>query len=197
MQSKIQSHKFDALPKPFFSRFCVRTTKQARLEKPSCHNWKWINLDCGLINDRRNQLLNPKIEKRASGISGIGLFAMSTIAEGETVWYPTMELMQKIHIDELYSLPENEKYDWIKHSYQIGEILYKDTDDTKFMNHSCGPNVVDFHDTLVAARQIQKGEEITWDYLPYMNPYLVFDCRCGSQNCVGTVKKGAMIRVKA
>ncbi len=142
-------------------------------------------------------MLNPKIEKRTSGISGAGLFAKTTIEKGETVWHPTLELMQKIHVDDLDSLPENEKQDWIKHSYQIDDILYKDIDDTRFMNHSCVPNVVDFRDTLVAARQIQKDEEITWDYLPYMNPYLVFDCRCGSQNCVGTVKKGVMIRVRA
>jgi hypothetical protein len=105
--------------------------------------------------------------------------------------------MEKIHIDELHSLPESKKYDWIKHSYQIGDTLYKDTDDTRFMNHSCSPNVIDFLDILVAARRIHKDEEITWDYLPYMNPYLVFDCRCGNQNCVGVVKKGTMISVKA
>jgi SET domain-containing protein len=142
-------------------------------------------------------LLSSKIEKRSSSISGIGLFAKQTIEKGETVWHPTAELMEKIHIGELHPLPESEKYDWIKHSYQIGETLYKDIDDTRFMNHSCSPNVIDFLDILVAARKIHKDEEITWDYLPYMNPYLVFDCRCGNQNCVRVVKKGTMISVKA
>ncbi|MGI0004540.1 MAG: SET domain-containing protein [Candidatus Nitrosotenuis sp.] len=142
-------------------------------------------------------MLNSKIEKRVSGISGIGLFAKEPIGKGETVWLPTAELMEKIHVGDLPVLSENEKRDWIKHSYQVDETLYKDTDDTRFMNHSCSPNVVDFHDIVVAARHIQKNEEITWDYLPYMNPYLSFDCRCGNQNCVGTIKKGIIIRAKA
>ncbi len=142
-------------------------------------------------------MLNSKIEKRMSSISGIGLFASQVIEKGETVWSPTLELMEKIHIDDLHVLSESEKHDWIKHSYQIGDTLYKDTDDTRFMNHSCSPNVVDLRDILVATRQIQKDEEITWDYLPYMNPYLVFDCRCGNQNCVGTIKKGILVSMKA
>lgn len=104
--------------------------------------------------------------------------------------------MEKISVSDLHGLPEDEKKDWIKHSYQMGDTLYKDTDDTRFMNHSCSPNVVDLRDVLVAARRIQKDEEITWDYLPYMNPYLVFDCRCGNENCVGTVRKGISVSAR-
>ncbi len=142
-------------------------------------------------------MLNSKIEKRPSRISGIGLFARQKIEKGETVWSPTSETIEKIHIDDFPVLPESEKRDWIKHSYQIENALYKDTDDTRFMNHSCSPNVVDFRDILVAAHQIQKDEEITWNYLPYMNPYLVFHCECGNQNCVGIVRKGITVSIKA
>lgn len=141
-------------------------------------------------------MLNTKIEKRNSAISGLGLFAKEAIKKDEMVWSPTAELIEKIHINDLATLSEGGRLDWIKHSYQMGNFLYKDIDDTRFMNHSCSPNTANSYNVLVAARDIEKDEEITWDYLPYMNPYLVFDCFCGNQNCVGVVRKGIMIQIK-
>jgi SET domain-containing protein len=141
-------------------------------------------------------LLNPKIEKRQSPISGIGLFVKESVKKNEIIWSPTSELMAKIHVKELPTLSDDERHDWVKHSYQMGDYLYKDTDDTRFMNHSCSPNVIDFHNSLIAARDIEKDEEITWDYLPYMNPYLVFECSCGNQNCVGVARKGVLVQSK-
>jgi SET domain-containing protein len=141
-------------------------------------------------------LLNSKIEKRRSRISGSGLFAKEAIKKDEVVWSPTFELIEKIRVDEVPTLAEDRQYDWIKHSYQIGDFLYKDTDDTRFMNHSCKPNVIDSYNVLVAARDIEKDEEVTWDYLPFMNPYLVFECSCGNQNCVGVARKGILVQSK-
>ncbi|MEM3063928.1 MAG: SET domain-containing protein [Candidatus Nitrosotenuis sp.] len=142
-------------------------------------------------------MLSPKVVKRNSRISGIGLFAAQNIKKDEVIWFPTTEHIEKIHITDFEKINDgNQKQDWIKHSYQIGEFLYKDTDDTRFMNHSCRPNVIDFYNMLVAARDIQADEELTWDYLPYMNPYLVFECRCGNQNCVGIVRKGITVGAK-
>lgn len=143
------------------------------------------------------QLLNAKIEKRNSAISGLGLFARESIKKDERIWSPTAEMIEKIHVDDLATLSDDSQLDWIKHSYQMGSFLYKDIDDTRFMNHSCRPNTANSYNVLVAARDIEKDEEITWDYLPYMNPYLVFDCFCGNQNCVGVVRKGIMIQIKA
>jgi SET domain-containing protein len=141
-------------------------------------------------------LLNPKIEKRQSPISGIGLFVKERIKKDEVIWSPTSEMMEKIHIEEIPMLSEDKRYDWIKHSYQMGDFLYKDTDDTRFMNHSCNPNAMDSYDVLIAARDIEKDEEVTWDYLPYMNPFLVFECSCGNQNCVGIARKGVLVQSK-
>ena len=70
-----------------------------------------------------------------------------------------------------------------------------DIDDTRFMNHSCEPNTVDFPiddpTMIVASRNIEKNEEVTWNYLPFMNPYQEFPCNCGGAHCVGVVKKNA------
>jgi hypothetical protein len=47
---------------------------------------------------------------------------------------------------------------------------------------------------IVASRDIDKDEEVTWNYLPFMNPFQVFSCKCGSKNCVDVVKKNAIIK---
>lgn len=74
----------------------------------------------------------------------------------------------------------------------------------RFVNHSCQPNcrsqivASDFgnkHLALVALRDIEKDEELTFDYNMYSKNSIVpkSTCRCGSANCTGflsaTVKK--------
>lgn len=60
-----------------------------------------------------------------------------------------------------------------------------------FLNHSCNPNgYINFEDlTYRAMRDIEDGEEITFDYLTteyeLSNP---FKCECGSENCRGQIK---------
>lgn len=57
-------------------------------------------------------------------------------------------------------------------------------------NHSCEPNAsFDANGMLVAAGDIEPGEEITFDYLAHPIPASPwnFRCVCGSKNCVGWV----------
>ena len=62
------------------------------------------------------------------------------------------------------------------------------------LNHSCDPNCyVDFRQLiLVALKEIQKGEELTFDYntseYDLIDQGCSFTCLCGSLNCVGEVK---------
>lgn len=143
-------------------------------------------------------MLNPKIDKRnSSKISRYGLFANELILEGEVIWSTTEKHIKKISLIEFEKLPEDERQVWIDHCYQIDDYLQMDIDDTRFMNHSCEPNTGDFPDKdptmIVALRDIEKNEEITWNYLPFMNPFQEFPCNCGSKNCVGVVKKNASV----
>ena len=135
-------------------------------------------------------VLNPKIVKGKSAIEGTGLVAKEKIMKGETIWSASSENVLKIKLTDFQGLDTSEQESWIKHSYQIGDTLYMDADDTRLMNHSCDPNVVDSGETCIAKRDINPGEEITWDYTPYMNPIQTFECKCGSENCVGIVTKG-------
>lgn len=135
-------------------------------------------------------MLNPKIVRGKSTIEGTGLVAKEKIQKGETIWTASSESILKISLNDFHRLADSEKEPWIKHSYQIGDTLYMDSDDTRLMNHSCDPNVVDSGESCVAKRDIEQGEEITWDYTPYMNPIQTFECKCGAKNCVGIVTKG-------
>ncbi len=139
-------------------------------------------------------MLNSKIEKRNySKINHVGLFAKEKILKNEFIWSATDDTVKKISLPNFEKLPDNEKQNWIDHCYQIDDYFQMDIDDTRFMNHSCEPNTVDFPSDvptrIVAERDIEKDEEVTWNYLPFMNPFQVFKCSCGSKNCVGTVKK--------
>lgn len=144
-------------------------------------------------------MLNSKINKRnSSKINRFGLFASDLILEGEVIWSTTENHIKKISLAEFEKLSKNEQQVWIDHCYQIDDYFQMDIDDTRFMNHSCDPNTMDFPDDdptmIVALRNIEKNEEITWNYLPFMNPFQEFSCNCGSKNCVGIVKKNASVK---
>ena len=58
-------------------------------------------------------------------------------------------------------------------------------------NHSCDPNsgFLNGEPVLFALRDIDAGEEITWDYSTSISsPGWTLDCRCGSTRCRGVVK---------
>lgn len=57
-------------------------------------------------------------------------------------------------------------------------------------NHSCDPNGrFDDRGMLIALRNIEKGDEITFNYLLHPIPASPwnFECRCNSQNCIGWI----------
>lgn len=62
----------------------------------------------------------------------------------------------------------------------------------RFINHSCAPTTfVDVtRQAIMALRNIQAGEEITFNYLSTERRIVSpFDCNCGSTACVGRVEK--------
>lgn len=139
-------------------------------------------------------MLNNKIEKRnCSKIDRYGLFAKEMIFKDEIIWHPTNDTIKKIPMSALDNLSNEDRQDWIDHCYQIDNFYQMDIDDTRLMNHSCDPNTMDYPNDdptmIVAARNIEKDEEVTWNYLPFMNPFQVFRCNCGSTNCIKIIKK--------
>jgi len=61
----------------------------------------------------------------------------------------------------------------------------------KWINHSCDPNceaeIEDGHIWITSIRDIEKGEEITYNYGYDIDNYKDHPCRCGSKNCVGYI----------
>ncbi|MES2224291.1 MAG: SET domain-containing protein-lysine N-methyltransferase [Patescibacteria group bacterium] len=71
------------------------------------------------------------------------------------------------------------------HAIQFEEHKWRDSAGlARFINHSCLPNcgTRDFFD-IVAMQDIQKGEELTWDYAMTEDSDWRMRCECGSQNC--------------
>jgi hypothetical protein len=61
-----------------------------------------------------------------------------------------------------------------------------------FTNHSCEPNtgikLTSLGTVIVALRDIDAQEELTYDYSTYLcNPYERMQCLCGSSKCRGVV----------
>ena len=80
--------------------------------------------------------------------------------------------------------------------FEAGEVIYpmdywsQEQMPMHATNHSCDPNAsFDAGGMLVAVREIEPGEEITFDYLAHPLPASPwnFKCLCGAERCVGWV----------
>lgn len=113
-------------------------------------------------------MLRIKTKLDKSQIAGIGVFADEDICKSQVIWSMNKLSVFRITPEYYNELSEEEKdfieekdYYWIDNdgSYMIP------LDDSRFVNHSENPNVVDQNDyTTIAARNIKKGEELTMNY---------------------------------
>jgi SET domain-containing protein len=113
-------------------------------------------------------MLKVKTKLDRSKIAGIGVFADQEIKKGEVIWQMNNLSVFKITTEDYEKLSQEEKdfieekdYYWIDEngSYMIP------LDDSRFINHSDNPNVVDKDDyCCIADKNIALGEEITMNY---------------------------------
>jgi uncharacterized protein len=104
-----------------------------------------------------------------SPIQGIGLFAYEFIPKGTLLWVfapgfdvvLTEEQLQALSPGAQRQARRYSYYDAAKGAYVLA------SDDARFCNHADDPNMGDEGDVCYATRDIQIGEEITWDYRPY------------------------------
>ncbi len=118
-------------------------------------------------------MLLVKTRLGLSSIHGIGLFADQDIPKGTHVWEFTPGFDQEIRREDLARIPEASRPDFLKYSYtskKNGQYYILCCDDARFFNHNDNPNVISVpsnnghEDIDVAARDIQRGEELTCDY---------------------------------
>jgi len=135
-------------------------------------------------------MLHPNVSvSQKNVIDGKGLVAAGFIAEGEVV--SQLEPNQPTYrIDYILGLSDEQQDEYMHYCYQCDEenVVCEDGDE-KYMNHSCDPNTWWFDDeTMIARRDIQAGEEITYDYSSTdVDVPFEMNCECGSDICRGTI----------
>lgn len=117
---------------------------------------------------------------KQSKIHGKGVFAKSNLKKGEVI----LEIDGSCVVKDISKLTEHQKQfqcDW------LGDKVVLMQPPERYINHSCDPNsyvkTINSIRTLLAMRNIKKGEEITYDYV--VNGYYEskMPCNCGTKNC--------------
>jgi SET domain-containing protein len=111
-------------------------------------------------------VVKTKLDK--SLISGIGLFANQDILKGDLTWKMTSISVFKITPDQYKELSQIEKdfivekdYYWLDDQGNYAIPI----DDSRFVNHSNDPNIIELDENhCVASRNIKQNEELTIDY---------------------------------
>lgn len=137
-------------------------------------------------------------EVRNSGIHGAGVYASKAVPTGERI---IEYLGEKIDKDE----SERRANEQMEHAEQTGDAavyiftLSKKWDidgnvpwnTARLLNHSCDPNCEAWIEGkqifLYAMRDIESGEELTFDYGFDVENYEDHPCLCGSEKCVGYI----------
>jgi SET domain-containing protein len=137
---------------------------------------------------------------RNSDIHGRGVFAARKIRKGKTV----IEYKGDLTTWDIASLrpdsdPDNPYHTFI---FELSDSRVIDAgvkgNAARWINHSCDPNCLTSEDDdgrvfIEALRKIRSGEELTYDYrLSYdgrvtRKVRAAFECRCGAEQCRGTM----------
>lgn len=123
-----------------------------------------------------------------SRIAGLGLFAAIDLKKGIRIIQYTGEKITKqeserrLADDNVYIFELNERY-------SIDGKTLKNL--ARYINYSCDPNC-EVENTgraiwIVAARDIQEGEELSYDYGYEADGYESHPCNCGAKNCCGYI----------
>lgn len=126
---------------------------------------------------------NPKTLLGVTPFGDIGVFANEIIFRGEHVasfdgpvfsWPKTTD-----------SISNEPPFFARDHAIQFEELRARDSNGlARFTNHSCSPNAgIRNLFSIVAMRDIEAGEEVTWDYDMSEDTYWSMKCRCKSEEC--------------
>ena len=135
-------------------------------------------------------MLHPDVIVKKSKIAGRGLFAKRKISRGTILW--------RLKDFRAYDKKDLKKFSK-KYADMIKKFAYEDwdgkliycIDKAKFWNHSCNPNSAPLNEeTDIAVMNIQKGEELTYDYAVLLKDFEApVRCKCGEKNCRHIVKR--------
>lgn len=140
-----------------------------------------------------------RIQVRRSGVHGKGVFALRPIAAGETILEYKGEVIAwpealRRHPHD----PQDPNHTFFFH-IEGGHVIDAAVggNAARWINHACDPNCradeTDGRVFIVAARDLQPGEELFYDYGLVIDERLTprlkreYACRCNSPNCRGTM----------
>jgi uncharacterized protein len=139
-------------------------------------------------NSRRVNQQNRFFEIRDSGIHGKGGFALLPIPGGTRIVEYVGERISKKEAAKRCEA-QNPFIFYIDEEWDIDGNV--ESNPARFFNHCCEPNCeaecVDGRIWLVALRNIEKGEELTFNYGYDLENYEDHPCSCSSPNCRGFI----------
>jgi hypothetical protein len=143
-----------------------------------------------------DSMIHPNTERRfINEIVGYGVFATQFIPRGTIVW-TLSHLDTRFTAAEVAAMPRDfypfmKVYPYIDNNGDF--ILGCDID--IYCNHSCDPPLHNMGgmDVAIAIRDIQQGEEITYDYATNNILLDLQQCRCQAKNCRGTISSNDML----
>lgn len=146
------------------------------------------------MNPKNARIFSWKDARIVSGNTpyGSGAFASSSIKKGSLIMVFGGYVFT---LQEEASLPEKirDAAIQIDRNFVIGVLAEEDFSETDCINHSCEPNAgIKGQVSLVAMRDIEAGEEVTFDYGTVLlrkegEPEYRVKCLCGSSNCRGAI----------
>ena len=137
---------------------------------------------------------------RKSPIQGRGAFATRKIRKGERIVEYKGERISDAVADRRYPEPKaGEHHHTFLFELDDGRVIDATYggNSARFINHSCDPNCETVEEDarifINAARDIQRGEELAYDYWFILDePHnaatkKLYPCACGSRKCRGTI----------
>jgi len=110
------------------------------------------------------------MELRSSGIHGLGAFALQDIPKGTKIIEYAGERINNAEADRRYEdekMKEHHTFLFILSSRTCVDAAF-DGNEARFIKHSCEPNCETIDDDcriwIEAIRDIEPGEELTYDY---------------------------------
>lgn len=124
---------------------------------------------------------NPKVSVKKAGKHGMGVFATKPIRKGEVI----AKFDGTIYDFDF----EDWTQDLYNHVIQFEERKWRDSKGiARLINHSCDPNCgIKRRFEVVAMKDIEPGEQITWDYEMTEDYLWRMKCTCGSPLCRKTI----------
>jgi len=145
----------------------------------------------------------PLFEVRHSAVHGYGVFAARRIRKGTTVIEYLGERVSHREADARYEDKDpNDNHTFL---FTVDAKTVIDAgvngNEARFINHGCDPNCESTTSNrrvfIEAIRTIQPGEELSYDYQIQRdsddapNVDEIYACRCGAQNCRGSMLEAA------